>query len=118
MKRLCNPSNFLKDYDKEKVDKANVIYQQLMEIKPDDKEELMKLQSQAVAELGITLIDPENFKELLKKVNPQEYMKPYDAEKVRIANDLYSRLTKGELTYEEFVDIEEESKQLWQSINF
>ena len=34
---MCNPSIFMKNYDKEKVDKANEIYQKLMEIKPEDK---------------------------------------------------------------------------------
>lgn len=110
--RMCNPSNFIKDYDKEKVDKANEIYQRLMEIKPDDKEVLMSLQADAVASLGIVLIDAEKLKDLIEKVNPQRFMNPYNAEKVKIANDLYSRLTKEGLTYEEFVQIEEESKTL------
>ena len=110
--RLCKPSNFMKDYDKEKVDKANEIYQRLMEIKPDDKETLMSLQAEAVASLGIVLIYKEKLKDLTDKVNPQRYMNPYNAEKVKIANDLYSRLTKEGLTYEEFAQIEEESKAL------
>ena len=112
LKRLCNPANFLKDYDKEKVDKANIIYQRLMEIKPDDKEALMSLQAEAVANLGLVLIDAEKLKDLTEKVNPQSFMNPYNAEKVKLANDLYSRLTKESLTYEEFVEIEESSKSL------
>lgn len=110
--RLCNPSNFLKDYNKEKVDKANEIYQRLMEIKQDDKEALMSLQAEAVSSLGIALIDGEKLKDLIEKVNPRRFMNPYNAEKVRIVNDLYSRLTKEDLTYEEFTQIEEESKKL------
>lgn len=110
--RLCNPSNFLKDYNKEKVDKANEIYQRLMEIKQDDKEALMSLQAEAVSSLGIALIDGEKLKDLIEKVNPRRFMNPYNAEKVRIVNDLYSRLTKEDLTYEEFTQIEEEPKKL------
>lgn len=110
--RMCNPSNFIKDYDKEKVDRANEIYQRLMDIKPDDKEALMSLQAEAVASLGIVLIDAEKLKDLAEKVNPQLFMNPYNPEKVKIANDLYSRLTKEGLTYEEFAQIEEESKTL------
>lgn len=110
--RLCNPSNFLKDYNKEKVDKANEIYQRLMEIKQDDKDALMSLQAEAVLSLGIALIDCEKLKDLIEKVNPQRFMNPYNAEKVRIVNDLYSRLKKEDLTYEEFTQIEEESKKL------
>ena len=102
----------MKNYDKEKVDKANEIYQKLMEIKPEDKTALMSLQAEAVASLGIVLIDVEKLKDLTEKVNPQRYMNPYNAEKVKIANGLYSRLTKEGLTYEEFAQIEEESKTL------
>ena len=110
--RMCNPSYFIKDYDKEKVDKANEIYRRLMEIKPDNKEALMSLQAEAVASLGIVLIDAEKLKDLTEKVNPQRFMNPYNAEKVKLANDLYSRLTKEGLTYEEFAEIEETSKSL------
>lgn len=110
--RLCNPSNFLKDYNKEKVDKANEIYQRLMVIEQDDKEALMSLQAEAVSSLGIALIDGEKLKDLIEKVNPRRFMNPYNAEKVRIVNDLYSRLIKEDLTYEEFTQIEEELKKL------
>lgn len=110
--RLCNPSNFLKDYNKEKVDKANEIYQRLIEIKQDDKEALMSMQAEAVSSLGIALIDGEKLKDLIDKVNPRRFMNPYNAKKVRIVNDLYSRLTKEDLTYEEFAQIEEELKKL------
>ena len=112
LRRMCNPSNFIKDYDKEKVDRANEIYQRLMNIKPDDKEALMSLQVEAVASLGIVLIDAEKLKDLTRKVNPQRFMNPYNAEKVKLANELYSRLTKKGLTYEEFAEIEESSKSL------
>lgn len=110
--RMCNPSNFIKDYDKVKVDKANDIYQRLMEIKPDDKEALVSLQAEAVESLGIALIDTERLKDLAEKVNPQRFMNPYNAEKVKLANELYSRLSKEGLTYEEFTEIEETSKSL------
>ena len=110
--RMCNPSNFIKDYNKEKVDKANEIYQRLMEINPDDKEALISLQAEAVTSLGIALIDGEKLKDLIEKINPLRFMNPYNAEKVKIANDLYARLTKEGLTYENFAQIEEESKSL------
>jgi hypothetical protein len=72
----------------------------------------MSLQAEAVASLGIVLIDAEKLKDLAEKVNPQQFMNPYNPEKVKIANDLYSRLMKEGLTYEEFAQIEEESKTL------
>ena len=110
--RQCNPANFVKDYDKEKVDKANNIYKELLSISPDDEKAINEIQKLAIMDLGITLIDKESLNELKEKVNPKNYMDPYNAEKISIANDLYSRLNKEELTYSEFVEIEELSKQL------
>ena len=111
LKRMCNPANFIKQYDKDKVEKANAIYQQLMSNNLDN-EKLMELQAQAVAELGITLIDKNRLAKLKAKLNPQNYMKPYDAEKVSLANELFSRVNKKGLTYEEFVEIEKEAQKL------
>ncbi|MBR6265867.1 MAG: hypothetical protein IKR66_04670 [Bacteroidales bacterium] len=112
LKRLCNPSNFMKNYDKEKVDAANEIYQRLLQTSPDDKEQMDEIQQQAVKRLKISLIEPSLLNELRKKVNPQNFMKNYDAEKVFLANDLYARLSKDNLTYNEFIEIQELSKQL------
>lgn len=39
-------------------------------------------------------------------------MKPYNAEKVSLANELFARINKAGLTYEEYVEIEKESKKL------
>ena len=111
LKRLCNPTNFIKQYDKDKVEKANVIYQQLLTNNLSN-DTLMKLQAQAVAELGVTLIDKNRLAKLKAKLNPQNYMKPYNAEKVSLANELYSRVNKEGLTYEEFVEIEKEAQKL------
>jgi|GEM_PF-1172268 len=112
LKRLCNPSNFMKNYDKEKVDAANEIYQKLLQTSPDNKEMMDEIQKQAVERLKISLIEPSLLNELQKKVNPQNFMKNYDAEKVSLANDLYARLSKDNLTYNEFIEIQELSKQL------
>ena len=112
LKRLCNPSNFIKNYDKEKVDAANEIYQRLLQTSPDDKATLDEIQIDAIEKLKISLIEQSLLNDLKKKVNPQNYMKKYDAEKVTLANDLYARLSKDNLTYNEFVEIQELSKQL------
>lgn len=112
LKRLCNPSNFITNYDKEKVDAANEIYQRLLQTSPDDKATLDEIQIDAIEKLKISLIEQSLLNDLKKKVNPQNYMKHYDAEKVTLANDLYARLSKDNLTYNEFVEIQELSKQL------
>lgn len=114
LKRMCNPTNFMNgaNYDKEKVDKANAIYKRLLEINGDDVEALNELQQQAVAELGINLIDAEKLADLKEKVNPKNYMTPYNPDKVAIANELYAILSKEGLTYNEMADVEEKAKQL------
>ena len=110
--RICNPKEFIQNYDKEKVDKANNIYQRLMNTKPDNQEELMEIQAIAVSELGVNLIDIEQLEELKEKVNPKKFLNPYNAEKVFIANELYAILSKEGLTYNEIVEVEEKAKLL------
>lgn len=114
LKRMCNPTNFMNgaNYDKEKVDKANAIYKRLLEINGDDVEALNELQQQAVAELGINLIDAEKLADLKEKVNPKNYMTPYNPDKVALANELYAILGKEGLTYNEMAEVEEKSKTL------
>lgn len=114
LKRMCNPTKFMNgtNYNKEKVDKANAIYKRLLEINEDDVEALNELQQQAVAELGINLIDAEKLADLKEKVNPKNYMIPYNPDKVTLANELYAILSKEGLTYNEMADVEEKSKQL------
>lgn len=114
LKRMCNPTNFMNgaNYDKEKVDKANAIYKKLLEINGDDVETLNELQQQAVAELGINLVDAEKLADLKEKVNPKNYMTPYNPDKVTLANELYAILSKEGLTYNEMAEVEEKAKQL------
>ena len=71
-----------------------------------------KSKSQLATTLKTGLIPPEKMSELKERVNPQRFMEPYDADKVRIANELYARLMKDELTYSEFAEIEEEANKL------
>lgn len=110
--RLANPKNFMDNYDKEKVEKANLIYKTLLDTNPEDKEALSIVQQRAVEELGINLIDKELLEELKEKVNPQKFMSPYDPDKVALANELYAILGKEGLTYNEMAEVEEKSKTL------
>jgi len=114
LSRLCNPAQFMDDnnYDKDKVEKANSIYKVLMETNPDDKETLEVLQYRASQELGIPLINSVQLEYLKEKVNPKNYMNPYNAEKVALANELYSILRKEGLTYNELTEVQERAKQL------
>ncbi|MBR1799043.1 MAG: hypothetical protein IJ789_05090 [Bacteroidales bacterium] len=111
LKRLCNPQNFMKNYDTKKVETANALYQRLMTVALGEQA-LNEISQTAITELGITLIDETQLKKLKEKVNPQRYMKPYDAEKVSLANELFAKINKSGLTYEEYIEIEKESKKL------
>ena len=114
LKRLCNPANFLGsgNYDKEKVDKANEIYKKLLEISPDNREALDKIQLQAISDLGISLINQDKLNELKEKVNPKNFLNPYNAEKVALANELFAILSKEGLTYNELAEVEEKARHL------
>lgn len=109
--RLCNPQNFMKNYDTKKVETANALYQRLMTVGLGGNA-LKEISQTAITELGITLIDETRLKKLKEKVNPQRYMKPYNAEKVSLANELFARINRIGLTYEEYIEIENESKKL------
>ena len=100
------------NYDKGKIEKANAIYKRLLEINGEESEVLNELQLQAVKDLGINLIDAEKLADLKEKVNPKNYMTPYNPDKVTLANELYAILTKEGLTYHEMTEVEEEAKQL------
>lgn len=101
-------------YDKDRVDKANEIYKKLLEIKPEDADAINEIQQQAVTELGmgINLIDAEKLADLKEKVNPKNYLAPYNLEKVALSNELFVILNKERLTYNEMAEVEEKSKQL------
>lgn len=114
LKRLCNPVNFISgdNYDKDKVDKANAIFKRLTEITPEDKDALDEIRHLAVLELGINLINNDVVEELKRKVNPKNFISPYNAEKLALANELYAIITKKELTYSELEYVREKSKIL------
>lgn len=112
--RLCNPSNFTKrgNYDKDKVDIANVIYKSLLEIDDNDTDMLNKLQQKAIRCLGIDIIDKEKLAQLKALANPKKFMSPYNPEKVALANELFAILNKEGLTYDEVTEVEERLKLL------
>jgi hypothetical protein len=62
--------------------------------------------------LGINLINKDKLEELLEKVNPKQFINPYNPDKLALANELYSILTKENLTFNELEDVETRSKEL------
>lgn len=110
--RICHPSNYMKDYNKEKIDLANTLYQKLQETEPDNIKNLCDIENQVITKLNVKIVDNELLTILKKKVNPQQFVHPYNPEKLELANDLYNRLLKEDLTYSEYLDIREKANEL------
>lgn len=110
--RLCNPKEFMQNYDKDKVDKANSIYQELHNLDPRNEEALNSLAKRAIAELNISIIDSEELKAMKEKANPAKYMEPYDAQKVSLANEIYNILSKDNINFEQYKEAKEKLKNL------
>ena len=112
LKKKSNPANFMNPYQKDKVDKANEIYSLLMKVSPDDSKTLESLELRIENELNISRIDKNELQSLLEKCNPQNYMNPYNPEKVSLSNELYAILIKKDLTFNEFEIIKKKAQCL------
>ena len=102
----------MKPYDKNKVEKANLIYKEVESINENDIESVNALIQRCIDELDISFIDSAQLSELKRVVNPERFMNPYDAEKVQIANDLFAILSKPDLTYAEYVEVKNKAVKL------
>ena len=115
LRKKCNPANFMKPYQKEKIDKANEIYAILMKINPNDNIAINQIELRIEKELSISRIDSEELQILTKRCNPQNFMSPYIPEKVTLANEIYSQLIKKDLTFEEYEALKMKSEKLYNS---
>lgn len=110
--RMCHPNNFTTPFDKEKIDRANVLYSRILEILDDDKESLKVLVDDAMRELSISFIDENALNKLKIQCNPSNFMNPYNAEKVTLATELFSILNKENLTFSEYCSVEDRYKDM------
>lgn len=108
--RKCSPASLMQNYDKEKIRISNELYKEI--IRTDDNKLLLELAEKAQQQLSITLIEEDELNSLRAICNPANYMKPYDAKKVEIANELYDKLNNSELSYLDFLEIKEKSRLL------
>lgn len=107
LKRLCNPVNFMENYNKEKVEIANQIYSKLMGANPNIDE----IAAEAEKRLGIQLVDNHQIEDLKNKLHPKNFMNPYDAQKISLANELYSRIVDN-ITYSEYNKLKNDAKPI------
>ena len=110
--RTCHPSNFIKNYDKEKLDLANELYSRLNITDSNDLNSLYNIEKIVLTKLGVKTVDAKLIKKLQKDVAPKQFISPYNPEKLELANDLYNRLLKDDLTYSEYIDIKEKACEL------
>lgn len=111
--RLCNPKNYLKPYNKEKIEKANMLYAQLISTDTQDEDTLKQIRKQAIVDLGVEFFEKEKLADLIKQCNPQNFMNPYNAEKVKLSNELFYRISSEKLDIDEFEEIEKKIQELY-----
>ena len=114
LQRLCHPKNFVDNYDKEKVDAANVLYTKLLNTNRDDINAVVGLVVMAEKELNTNFLDEYQFDRLKNILNPKNYMEPYDASSIALSNELYSQLMQPDLNYTKYVQIISKSEPLLQ----
>ena len=98
--------------DTVKKDQANELYRQLMETSPQNEETLRQLRSKAIKELGVCFSSKALFQFLCNTCHPRNFMSPYNAEKVEIANKLYAQVLEKAYNIEALENIQRSAKQL------
>ena len=109
--RLCNPKEFMRPYDAEKVYLSSVLYDKILAVHSDDVAALKAIRKEASLSLGISFIDKKMLRELLEEANPKKYTRHYDSAKFKLANDLYKRLLSDDVTMDDLEEIQEEIKR-------
>ena len=100
--RVCNPQQFMDPYDEKKVSISNDICRRTLDCEDDNIAELKNIRNEACTTLGVNFLEQFVIDALIKKINPKNFMKPYNPEKVEKANKLYSVLTSKNLNIDEF----------------
>lgn len=109
----CNPKNYIKEYNEEKLRIANEIYSKAILTDVNDEEQIMALASLAEQKLGISFVTKKDIKDLMTICNPQNFMNPYNAQKVASANVIFGKLKKENITCADIAIIKSEIKQLY-----
>lgn len=109
--RLCSPKAFMNPYNKELVDKANILYPKIVDA--DSKEGLISCADEAQELLGVALVSSLELSELKKLADPANFTKPYNAEKISAANEIFSILSQPQLKYSDFVAAKKQIKELY-----
>ena len=107
----CHPKNFMEPYDFEKVKVANELYPKLLACDKKEYSKLLAIRNEAINKLGIKMTTQFIFDAVSKMCNPQQFMNPYNPDKVAIANELYSRAQRNKNNIIELELIRDEAVQ-------
>lgn len=108
----CNPAKFMKPYNKEKVEVANTLTQLLTKTSPNDEEQIVRIEETAHSKLGVNIIDKKYVRQLKRVIYPKKFLKPYDEKKFSLANELYTLLADGNVTYAIIKDVDKRATEL------
>ena len=108
LKEQCNPKRYLDPYDKEKVDVATDLYRRVISCDKNNNNELIAIRNEAVSKLNINWVDSKRIKRLKRLVNPKKYTSDKMLDKLPIANELYNKLSSGNMSPEEIDSLENE----------
>ena len=108
LKEKCNPANFMNPYDAEKVEISNNIFSRL-DSNATNIQALIQLRNLAINKLGLSFSAKEIYEKLAEAYNPQKFVgKNYDADKLHIANQVYSRIQSNQNSIIELEKIAQE----------
>lgn len=109
LKEKCNPANFMNPYDAEKVEISNYIFSKL-DSNATNIRALIQLRNLAISKLGLSFPAKEIYEKLAEAYNPQKFVgENYDANKLHIANQIYSRIQSSQNNIIELEKIAQES---------
>lgn len=90
---------------------ANDLYAKINNTDEEDLENLRLLRKEAEKNLEINFFDKKLLRNLINITNPKRYMEPYDAEKVKVANQLHTQLRNQKHGIKELEIIEKEIQE-------
>ena len=95
LKEKCDPTCFLKPYDKVKVDIANDIYYEILR-NEGNEEKLKSLRLRAIKELGVKFATAIIYENLMEVCNPENFTGiKYDREKLNSANNFFYQIKEN-----------------------
>ena len=105
----CYPERFMEPYNAQLVSAATKIYRDVLQSKND--EELQKgLMHRAYKELGVKFDGTKLYQYLMEYLNPRLYLKPFDPDRLEVANKYYESIEANKGDYIALEGIQEDAQ--------